>query len=76
MNDQSPVEQMGFEAAYQELEQVLAVLENEELALEQALEVYARGQSLARHCANLLDKAELRLQMLSGATLSDLKLEE
>jgi exodeoxyribonuclease VII small subunit len=33
---------------------------------------YERGQELIRHCIELLDKAELRVKLLSGETLVDI----
>jgi exodeoxyribonuclease VII small subunit len=56
---------MEFETAFHALEENVALLENEELPLEKALEVYERGQLLARHCADLLEAAELKVRQLS-----------
>ena len=56
---------MDFETAFRSLEENVALLENEELPLEKALEVYERGQLLARHCADLLEAAELKVRQLS-----------
>ncbi len=59
------INKMDFEAAFTALEENVALLENEELPLEKALETYERGQLLARHCANLLEAAELKVRTLS-----------
>jgi exodeoxyribonuclease VII small subunit len=56
---------MDFETAFHALEENVALLENEELPLEKALEVYERGQLLARRCADLLEAAELKVRQLS-----------
>ncbi|MBG0785647.1 MAG: exodeoxyribonuclease VII small subunit [Anaerolineaceae bacterium] len=56
---------MDFETAFRSLEENVAILESEELPLEKALEVYERGQLLARHCADLLEAAELKVRQLS-----------
>lgn len=56
---------MDFETAFRSLQENVTMLENEELALEKALEVYERGQLLARHCADLLEAAELKVRQLS-----------
>ncbi len=56
---------MDFETAFRFLEENVALLENEELPLEKALGVYERGQLLARHCADLLEAAELKVRQLS-----------
>lgn len=66
-----PVEELTYEQALGELEAVVASLENEERPLEQALKLYERGQALARYCADLLDKAELKIRQISGEDLVD-----
>ena len=63
--DQS-VETLTYEQAFAELETIVATLEGEEQPLEQALTLYERGQALAQYCADLLDKAELKVSQLSG----------
>lgn len=59
------IKNMHFEAAFAALQENVTLLENEELPLEKALEVYERGQLLARHCADLLEQAELKVRQLS-----------
>ena len=54
----------GFEAAFHELEEIVAQLERGDLPLEQALELHERGQRLAAYCATQLDQAELRVKKL------------
>ena len=64
-----PIEKITYEEAYSELEKVVTVLESGESPLEEALILFERGQLLARHCAELLAKAELKIQELSGEAL-------
>ena len=64
-----PIEKLNYEQAYAELEAVVSALETGEQSLDEALALFERGQGLTRHCAELLDKAELRVQKLSGETL-------
>jgi exodeoxyribonuclease VII small subunit len=66
MKDQQPVEELSFENAFQELEGIVNQLEEEERTLEEALQLFERGQVLAKHCANLLDQAELKVQQIVG----------
>jgi len=66
-----PVEQLSFEQAYTELENIVLALETGQHSLEAALQYYERGQVLARHCSSLLDQAELKIQRLSGEELED-----
>lgn len=65
------LEGISYEEALGELERIVAALESEERPLEDALALYERGQSLARYCASLLDKAELKVQQLSGEELEE-----
>ena len=69
--DEVQVDQLNFEAAFKQLEVIVAALETEEKPLEDALALFERGQELARHCAELLDRAELRVKQLSGTTITD-----
>ncbi|HSQ16220.1 MAG TPA: exodeoxyribonuclease VII small subunit [Anaerolineales bacterium] len=66
-----PVENLTYEQALAELEDLVAALEAEHQTLTEALALYARGQALAQHCAALLDQAELKVQQLTTAGLSD-----
>lgn len=71
-----PVEELTYEQAFAELENIVTSLESDERTLDQALALFERGQALARHCAELLDKAELKVQQLSGEELIDFKMED
>jgi exodeoxyribonuclease VII small subunit len=66
---QTPIEKLNYEQAFSELEQIVAALEIEERSLDEALTQFERGQSLARHCARLLDKADLKVQQIAGEDL-------
>jgi exodeoxyribonuclease VII small subunit len=59
------INELDFETAFTALEQNVSQLESEELALEEALALYERGQHLARRCADLLEAAELKMRTLS-----------
>jgi exodeoxyribonuclease VII small subunit len=64
----------GYEKAFAELQEIVAKLESGEVPLEEALTLYERGQMLAKICADLLDKAELRIRELgksAGETAGD-----
>jgi exodeoxyribonuclease VII small subunit len=65
------IENLTYEQAFDELETIVATLEGEEQPLEQALNLYERGQALAQYCAALLDKAELKVSQLSGEEIVD-----
>jgi exodeoxyribonuclease VII small subunit len=65
------VEELSYEAAFSELETIVAALEGEGRSLDESLSLYERGQALAAHCAALLEKAELKVRQLSGDGLVD-----
>jgi exodeoxyribonuclease VII small subunit len=75
-NDIKPIEVLTYEEALSELEKIVAALESGERALEESMTLFERGQSLAKHCAGLLDKAELKVQKLVGNEISDLEEKE
>jgi len=64
-------EDLSYEEAFAELEYIVSALETGEHTLDEAVAQYKRGQTLARHCANLLDKAELKVQQLSADEIVD-----
>jgi exodeoxyribonuclease VII small subunit len=57
----TPVSTMSFEAALDELEQVVARLESGDVALEESIALYARGAELRAHCEEKLKAAEARV---------------
>ena len=72
---ETPIESLTYEAALEKLEEIINSLELGEQTLEQSLELYERGQILARRCSYLLDQAELKVKMLSGDDLVDFESE-
>ena len=69
------VEELSYEAAFTELEKIVAALEGESRPLDESISLYERGQALAKHCAALLEKAELKVRQLSGDELVDFEAE-
>jgi exodeoxyribonuclease VII small subunit len=53
-----------FEAAVTELEGIVKKLEEGDLPLEKALELYERGVQLSRFCHTRLEEAERRIEVL------------
>jgi exodeoxyribonuclease VII small subunit len=56
------LEDLTFEQAFQQLEEIVGRMEQGDLPLDQSLELHARGQKLAEFCAKLLDNAELKVR--------------
>ena len=63
-----PVEELTYEEALQELEQIVHLLEVEQQSLEDSIALFERGQQLAARCAQLLENAELRVRTIGGET--------
>lgn len=68
-----PIGKLTYEDAYAELEKIVTLLETGESPLEEALILFERGQLLTKYCAEVLAKAELKIQELSGETLEPFK---
>lgn len=62
--DGAPQGALPFESALESLEDLVARLEGGELGLEQALATFEQGVSLSRRCAEELERAERRVEVL------------
>ncbi len=70
------IETLSYEEAFRELETIVAALETGEQPLQEALTLFERGQGLTKHCAALLDEAELKVSKLSGEKLEPFEEQE
>ena len=68
MNRKKP-ENLSFEEALEELEKLVAQLEQGDLPLDQALKVFERGVALTHSCQQSLEKAEQKVRILSEKSL-------
>lgn len=59
-----PADELSYEKALSELEDILIALEEESKDLESTMGLYERGRVLIKRCQDLLDKAELKVRML------------
>ncbi|HWA30317.1 MAG TPA: exodeoxyribonuclease VII small subunit [Rhizomicrobium sp.] len=60
----TPVDQLSFESALKELEDIVGRLEQGEVDLEDSIALYERGQALKAHCEKKLKAAEGRLEKI------------
>jgi exodeoxyribonuclease VII small subunit len=71
------VEDLSFEEALRELEEIVKRLEGGQARLEEAMDSYTRGTALRAHCERKLAEAEARVQALvpagGGPTLRDVE---
>ncbi|MEP2892002.1 exodeoxyribonuclease VII small subunit [Tateyamaria sp.] len=60
-----PVEEMSFEEAMAELEQVLGQLERGDVALDASISLYERGNMLKKRCETKLKEAEEKVAAIT-----------
>ncbi|SFS93093.1 exodeoxyribonuclease VII small subunit [Marininema halotolerans] len=58
------LENLPFEVAMEQLEEVVDQLENGEVPLEEAIRLFERGMRLARLCGTKLEHLESQVEML------------
>ena len=62
---------LTFEKALEELETLVARMEDGRLPLEESLAAYLRGAQLIKYCESKLADAQARIAVLDGETLRD-----
>ena len=67
-----PLSPETFEAAYHELQEVVAQLENGDSDLERLVQLFERGNQLVQLCERIVDAAELRVTRLAAELASPL----
>jgi len=65
MADNADVPQLSFEKALAELESIVQKLERGDVALEESVAIYERGEALKRRCEELLRQAEARVDKIT-----------
>lgn len=58
------LEDLSFEDAFKQLEEVVGKLESGDLSLDESIALFERGMKLAQRCSQMLDKAELVVSQL------------
>ena len=64
MTEDAQIAELSFEAALRELEGIVARLESGDAPLDDAIDLYERGDALRRHCAARLDAAQARIEAI------------
>jgi exodeoxyribonuclease VII small subunit len=68
----APDDLLTFEKALDELEALVARMEDGKLPLEESLAAYQRGAELIKFCESKLTDAQARIAVLEGDQLRDL----
>ncbi|MEY4500308.1 MAG: hypothetical protein RIS52_198 [Pseudomonadota bacterium] len=68
MTDQPTLDALSFEDALKELETVVARLESGDAALDEAITLYTRGDTLRAHCEKRLKDAQARIEKITLGT--------
>lgn len=55
---------LSFEKAVAELEGIVTRLERGDVALDESIAIYERGEALKKHCETLLNAAENRIEKI------------
>jgi exodeoxyribonuclease VII small subunit len=63
---------LTFEKALEELEAIVARMEDGKLPLDESLAAYQRGAELIKFCESKLNAAQARIAILEGGELRDL----
>jgi exodeoxyribonuclease VII small subunit len=69
--DQSPIDDMKFETALADLENIVSSMEGGKLELEASIAAYRRGMELMQHCQAQLADAEAQIRILENGQLKD-----
>ena len=64
--NERPTEELSYEEALAELEEIVTALEGEQNQLEEAIKLFERGQALAMRCGVLLEAAGLKVKQVVG----------
>ena len=64
MAEEADIAGLSFEEALKELERIVGRLESGEAQLQEAIDLYERGDQLRRQCAARLDAAQARIEKI------------
>ena len=59
------IKDLGFEESIEQLTDIVSKIERGEIELQESLEQYERGMRLIKHCREILEQAEQRIEKIS-----------
>ena len=66
----------NFEEALKRLEQIAKLLEKEDIALDEAINLYEEGMKLVDYCSKKLQEAQNRVKLITGIKNGKLETED
>ena len=63
--NQDDISKLSFEQAIEELTGIVGKIEQGEIPLQDSLAQYEKGMALIKHCRDILQKAEKRIEKIS-----------
>lgn len=57
---------ISFEESMKRLEQIVRIMEQGEASLDDSLKLFQEGTELVRNCTNLLDEAQLKVNLIQA----------
>ena len=76
MDEAKSIQNMSFEQALNELEQLVKRIDTGEETLDEAIKAYERGIELKLHCEKKLAEANLKIEVLKTMPDNTVKLQE
>lgn len=65
---ENDISQLSFEQTIKELGGIVEKIEQGQIPLQESLQQYERGMNLIKHCRGILEKAEMKIDKISGPT--------
>ena len=63
--ENNDISKLSFEQAIKKLTDIVSKIEDGQISLEQSLSQYEQGMELIKHCRNILQKAEKKIEQIS-----------
>ncbi len=63
--EQKGVQELSLEEAFEQIEDVITHLEQEEITLEESFKEYNRGMQLLKYCNETIDKVEKKVLQIN-----------
>jgi exodeoxyribonuclease VII small subunit len=64
-NNDKDIEKLGFEETIRLLTSIVEKIEQGKIPLQESIEQYEKGMGLIKHCRDILQKAEKKIELIS-----------